>query len=209
MTETTPAEKIWRIGLTGGIGSGKSTVAGILRERGAAVIDADAISRSVTAPGGQALAPIASAFGPQMLQADGSLDRAAMRKRVFADPQARQQLEAIIHPLVSRITQAQAQAALASGHRVLVFDVPLLVEQIGRWRDRLDRVWVVDCEPETQIQRVMARSGLAREEIERIIGQQASRDQRLACADIVTRNEGLSLQALKTEVIKSAKLFGL
>ena len=201
--------KIWRIGLTGGIGSGKSTVAGILQICGATVIDADAISRSVTAPGGEALEPIARTFGPQMLREDGSLDRARMREQVFTDPQARQQLEAIIHPLVSRITQAQTDAALAQGQRVLVYDVPLLVEQIERWRPRLDRIWVVDCEPETQIQRVMARSGLTREEVQQIIAQQASRTQRLACADIVTRNEGLDLQALEAEVVKTAKLFGL
>ena len=209
MSEHTPDPKTWRIGLTGGIGSGKSTVATILRERGAAVIDADEISRSLTAPGGQALAPIASTFGAHMLQADGSLNRAAMRERIFADPQARAQLEAIIHPLVSQITQTQARDALAQGHRVLVFDVPLLVEHIDRWRPGLDRIWVVDCEPETQIRRVMARSGLAREEVQRIIGQQASRAERLACADIVTRNEGLSLQALEAEVVKTAKMFGL
>jgi len=203
------APGIWRIGLTGGIGSGKSTVAGMLRELGAAVIDADAISRSVTAPGGQALAPIAEAFGAQMLLADGSLDRAAMRAQVFADPLARQRLEAIIHPLVSRITQTQSEAALARGHRVLVYDVPLLVEQLERWRPRVDRIWVVDCEPETQIRRVMARSGLDREEVERIIAQQASRAQRLACADIVTANEGLDLAGLKTQVVKTARMFGL
>ena len=209
MTANTPDPKTWRIGLTGGIGSGKSTVAALLREHGAAVIDADAISRSLTAPGGQALAPIAGTFGAHMLLPDGSLNRAAMRERIFADPQARAQLEAIIHPLVSQITQTQAREALAQGHRVLVFDVPLLVEHIGRWRPGLDRIWVVDCEPETQIQRVMARSGLTREEVQRIIGQQASRAERLACADIVTRNEGLSLQALEAEVVKTAKMFGL
>ncbi len=209
MQDNTSAGCVWRIGLTGGIGSGKSTVAAILRERGAAIIDADAISRSVTAPGGEALDPIASTFGAQMLLPDGSLDRAAMRERVFADAQARQQLEAIIHPLVTRITQEQTEAALAQGHRVLVFDVPLLVEQIERWRPRLDRIWVVDCEPETQIHRVMARSGLRREAVEQIIAQQASRTQRLAVADIVTRNEGLDLQTLKTQVVKTAELFGL
>lgn len=209
MYKDTPSDSVWRIGLTGGIGSGKSTVAAILRERGAAVIDADAISRSVTAPGGEALGPIARAFGPQMLLPDGSLDRAAMRERVFADAQARQQLEAIIHPLVTRITRVQTEAALAQGHRVLVYDVPLLVEQIERWRPRLDRIWVVDCEPQTQIHRVMARSGLSRESVEQIIAQQASRAQRLAVADIVTLNEGLDLQTLKTQVVKTAELFGL
>ena len=117
-------QRIWRIGLTGGIGSGKSTVAGMLAARGAAVIDADAISRSVTAPGGRAIAAIAQAFGPAMIDTQGAMDRQAMRETVFQNPEAKKQLEAIIHPLVSQITAEQAQDAVQSGHPVLVFDVP-------------------------------------------------------------------------------------
>jgi len=200
---------IWRIGLTGGIGSGKSTVAGILRERGAALIDADAISRSVTAPGGAAIEPIAQAFGPEMILPDGSLNRQAMREAVFSDPAARQRLEAIIHPLVAQKTRDCATRAIERGARVLVFDVPLLVESLERWRPQVDRIWVIDCEPTTQIQRVMQRSGLAREEVERIMAQQATREQRLACADIVTRNDGIDLETLKTQVIRTAQTFGL
>lgn len=200
---------VWRIGLTGGIGSGKSTVAGILRERGAAVIDADAISRSVTAPGGAAIDPIRSAFGPSVIQDDGSLNREVMRQKVFTDTSARQQLESIIHPLVSRAIREKAEQAIQQGFRVLVFDVPLLVEGLGRWRPQVDVIWVVDCLPETQIQRVMQRSGLHREEVERIIAQQASREQRLACADITTVNEGIDLATLNTQVIKAAQRFGL
>ena len=201
--------RTWRIGLTGGIGSGKSTVAGFLARRGAAIIDADAISRSLTAPGGRAMAAIASTFGESMLGSDGAMNRQAMRERIFRDPQAKRQLEQIIHPLVNQITAEQAQAAVQSGHRVLVFDVPLLVESGERWRKQLDRVIVVDCDTETQTQRVMARSGLAREEVERILAQQASRSQRLACADTVLFNQGLSFDDLDAQVAQLAADFGL
>ena len=197
---TSPSSRTWRIGLTGGIGSGKSTVAGMLRELGAAVIDADAISRGLTAAGGAALPEIARQFGTHMIGADGALDRSAMRQLVFADPAARQRLEAIIHPLVGQQTAERAQAALAQGCRVLVHDVPLLVEAGERWRRQLDRVWVVDCEEATQRQRVMARSGLSAAEVQAIIDQQARREQRLACADGVIRNEGLDLAALREQV---------
>ncbi len=200
---------LWRIGLTGGIGSGKSTVAGMLAGLGAAVIDADAISRSVTAPGGRAIAPIAEQFGAAMIGADGGMDRQAMRERVFSDPAARQQLEAIIHPLVGTITREQTEAAIAQGASCLVFDVPLLVESGKRWRRQVDRVWVVDCDTATQRERVIARSGLAAEEIDRIIAQQASRAQRLACADGVVFNQGLSLHALQAQVAEMARQFGL
>ncbi|WP_322993833.1 dephospho-CoA kinase [Limnohabitans sp.] len=200
---------IWRLGLTGGIGSGKSTVASMLAVKGAAVIDADAISRSFTAPGGRAMAAIAQTFGPQMVDAQGAMDRQAMRQAVFQNPQAKQKLEAIIHPLVSQITAEQAQAAVQSGHRVLVFDVPLLVESGERWRKQVDRVIVVDCDAETQRQRVMARSGLAAEEIDRIIALQASRAQRLACADLVILNQGLNLSQLESKVAQVAADFGL
>ena len=199
----------WRIGLTGGIGSGKSTVASMLAAKGAAVIDADAISRSLTAPSGRAMAAIAQTFGPHMIDAQGAMDRQAMREAVFQDPQAKQKLEAIIHPLVSQITAEQAQAAVQSGHRVLVFDVPLLVESGERWRKQVDRVIVVDCDAQTQRQRVMARSGLAAEEIDRIMALQASRAQRLACADQVIFNQGLSLAELEGQVAQLAADFGL
>jgi dephospho-CoA kinase len=201
--------RTWRIGLTGGIGCGKSTVADMLAARGAAVIDADAISRSLTATGGRAMAAIAQNFGTQMVDAQGAMDRQAMRNMVFQNPQAKQQLEAIIHPLVSQITAEQTQAALQAGRRVLVFDVPLLVESGERWRKQVDRVIVVDCDADTQRQRVMARSGLAAEEIDRIMALQASRSQRLACADTVILNQGLSLVELEAEVAQVAADFGL
>jgi dephospho-CoA kinase len=200
---------LWRIGLTGGIGSGKSTVAGMLAQLGAAVIDADALSRSVTAPGGRAIAAIAQQFGEAMIGADGAMDRQAMRERVFSDPSARQRLEAIIHPLVGTLTREHTDAAIAQGKRCLVFDVPLLVESGQRWRRQVDRVWVVDCETATQRERVVARSGLSPEEIDRIIAQQASRQRRLACADGVIFNQGLSLSALQHQVNEMAHHFGL
>ena len=203
------SQRIWRIGLTGGIGSGKSTVAGLLARHGAAVIDADAISRSVTANGGRAIAAIAQAFGQQMVGPDGAMDRQAMRDRIFQDVQAKRQLEAIIHPLVSQITAEQAQHALDTGHRCLVFDVPLLVESGERWRRQVDRVLVVDCSTDTQRQRVMARNGLPAQDIDRIITQQASRAQRLACADVVIANESLNLLELEAQVSQVAADFGL
>jgi dephospho-CoA kinase len=202
-------QRIWRIGLTGGIGSGKSTAAGMLAARGAAVIDSDAISRSVTAAGGRAIAPIAQAFGPSMIDAQGAMNRQAMRETVFQNPEAKKQLEAIIHPLVSQITGEQTQAAMQSGHRVLVFDVPLLVESGERWRKQVDRVVVVDCDAETQRQRVMVRSGLTAEEIDRIVALQATRAQRLACADVVIFNQGLSLVELEALVTQVGADFGL
>jgi dephospho-CoA kinase len=202
-------QRIWRIGLTGGIGSGKSTVAGMLAAQGAAVIDADAISRGVTAPGGRAIEAIAQVFGPHMIAADGAMNRQAMRERVFQDPEAKRQLEAIIHPLVGQITAEQTQWALERHHTCLVFDVPLLVESGERWRRQLDRVLVVDCDAATQRQRVMARNGLTAEEIDRIISQQASRAQRLACADTVIVNQSINLHELAVQVSQVAADFGL
>ena len=201
--------RIWRIGLTGGIGSGKSTVASMLAELGAVIIDADAISRSLTAPGGRAMPEIARQFGAQMIGPDGAMNRQAMRTRVFNDHEARQQLEAIIHPLVAQISGEQVDMALQSGCRCLVHDVPLLVESGRRWRSQVDRVLVVDCETDTQRQRVIQRSGLNPEEIDRIMAQQAPRIRRLACADVVIYNQDLSLQALREQVRQTALYFGL
>ncbi len=188
------------LGLTGGIGSGKSTVASLLKALGAAVIDADAIARSVTAPDGAAMPEIARQFGDAFVQSDGALDRARMRALVFADPSAKQRLEDIVHPCVGKETRRQTQAALQQGHALLVFDVPLLVES-KRWRQQVQRVLVIDCEPATQIQRVVARSGLAADEVARIIAAQSPRSVRLAAADWVIYNEGLDLPALREEVM--------
>lgn len=189
-----------RIGLTGGIGSGKSTVAQMLHARGAAIIDADAIARSVTAPNGAAMPAIAQTFGEDFITTDGALDRERMRAHVFKEPSAKQALEAIIHPLITQETQRQAQAAIEQGFRTLVFDVPLLVESGTRWRTQIDRVLVVDCAEATQIERVVARNGLSRETIQNIISAQASRAQKLAAADWVIHNEKLTLQTLRDQV---------
>ena len=195
MTASSPL----RLGLTGGIGSGKSTVAQILAARGAAVIDSDAIARSVTAAKGPAMPAIAEAFGKEFVTPDGALDRERMRALVFSDASAKLRLEAIVHPLVGLATQAQAQAAIQAGHTLLVFDVPLLVES-PRWRKLVDQVLVVDCLESTQIARVMARSGLTSDAVQNIIRAQATRAQRLAAADITLYNEGLGIEQLKLAV---------
>ncbi len=186
-----------RIGLTGGIGSGKSTVSQMLQARGAAVMDADAIARKLTIPKGAAMPAIEHAFGPAFVNSEGALNREHMRAHVFSQPEAKQALEAIIHPLVALETQRQAQVAVDNGHHTLVFDVPLLVESGARWRRQVDRVLVVDCLEETQIQRVMARNGFSRESVQTIIEAQASRAQKLAAADWVIYNEGITLEALR------------
>ena len=189
---------MFKLGLTGGIGSGKTKVADMLAELGATVIDTDLIAHALTAAGGLAIEPIRAAFGDQAIADTGALDRNYMRERVFDEPGDRKQLEAIIHPLIAQ--EAQLQAKQASGCYV-VFVVPLLVES-GRWVDRLDRVCVVDCEPQTQIERVQARSGLSQERIEKILAAQASREQRLACADDVIDNGiHISLGKLKSQVL--------
>jgi dephospho-CoA kinase len=173
------------VGLTGGIGSGKSTVADVFASLGVPVIDTDVISRELTAPGGAALEAIRVAFGESVMQADGALDRAALRRRVFVDEAARHQLEAILHPLIrQRVEQILSQLAAA---RYAVLVVPLLVET-GAYRDVLQRILVVDCPEATQISRVMARSGLARDEVLAILAAQATRAERLAVADDVILN---------------------
>ena len=193
------SQPIVRLGLTGGIGSGKSTVANLLAARGAAVVDADAIARAVTAPNGSAMPAIAQTFGDAFVDEDGALNRERMRALAFSDPEAKKRLEAIVHPLVSQETLRQTEAAIESGHQCLVFDVPLLVES-GRWRQQVDRVLVVNCNRETQIARVMARNGMVREMVESIIDAQLSSAMRLAAADWVIHNDGLTLDALRAEV---------
>jgi dephospho-CoA kinase len=197
-----------RIGLTGGIGSGKSTVLEMLAQMGAAVVDADAISRDTTAAGGAAIAAISQQFGSDFITPEGALDRGRMRERAYADPQARQQLEAIIHPLVGAQSARQVQAALDAAVPCIVFDIPLLVES-GRWRAQVDRVLVVDCSEQTQVERVVARSGLAPEAVRAIMAAQAPRARRLAAADIVICNEQLSLEELRDKVVQIGRSFGL
>lgn len=196
------------IGVAGGIGSGKSTVAGFLGALGGTVIDADAASRSLTAPGGAAIPVIQATFGSDAIDSLGALDRAAMRTRVFSDPAARLRLEAVLHPLIWQEIDRQRHAARSEGAAFLVFDVPLLVE-MPRWRPMLDAVVVVDCSPTTQHDRVLARNGMDRAQTQRIMDAQASRAQRLACADQVIFNEGLSLTALRSrtaEILRTLRL---
>lgn len=193
------------VGLTGGIGSGKSTVSQMLTELGAHLVDTDAISRGLTAPGGAAIDAIAQHFGPDFIDASGAMDRTRMRELAFADPSAMARLEGILHPLIGQ--QASARAQLAAPGQTIVYDVPLLAESGRLWRSKVDRVLVIDCEPETQIARVMARSGWPRDAVEKVLAKQARRETRLALADDVILNEGLSLQELRAEVEKLWRLW--
>jgi dephospho-CoA kinase len=186
-----------RIGLSGGIGSGKSTVARRFAALGALVVDTDAVAHALTAPGGAALPAIAAAFGADMIAADGAMDRAKMRALVFSQPAERLRLEAILHPMIGAATRARASRAGAG--QAIVFDVPLLTES-GTWRARVDRVVIVDCSAATQVARVVERSGWTADAVERTIAQQATRAQRRAIADAVIVNETLTLAQLEHEV---------
>lgn len=196
---------VLRLGLTGGIGSGKSTVARLLQERGAALIDADAIARACTLAGGSAIPAVVQAFGPDFIAPGGALDRQRMREHVFTHPEARQRLEHIVHPLVGAEIARQAAAVDSP---CIVFDLPLLVES-PRWRPQLDRVLVVDCLPETQIRRVQARNGWDRATIEAILKSQSPRAQRLAAADLVIFNDSNEIEPLQRLVGQIADRFGL
>ena len=186
-----------RIGLTGGIGSGKSTVGAMLASLGAVVVDTDLIARRLTMPGGAALGAIVAAFGSGFIATDGGLDRPLMRQAAFDDSAIRTRLEAILHPLIG--VEVEREAALATAAPVLVFDVPLLVES-GRWRGRVDAVWLVDCDEAAQVARVAARPGWSQEAARAVIAQQASRPARRAAADAVIHNQGISLAELAGEV---------
>ena len=174
------------IGLTGGIGSGKSTVADLFAARGATLVDTDLIAHALTGPDGAAMAAIRAAFGDRVIAADGRLERATMRELAFSDPSARKRLEAILHPMI-REQSARAVGTAAGCYVVLV--VPLLVES-GTWRERTHRVLVVDCPVQTQIDRVMRRSALPREQVLAILAAQATREARLAIADDRVDNGG-------------------
>lgn len=174
------------VGLTGGIGSGKSTVADLFVAQGVPLVDTDAIAHELTAAGGAAMPALRDAFGPVIADAAGALDRAAMRRLVFADPLARSRLEGILHPLIRDLSAQRCRAAAAP---YVILAVPLLVES-GSYRERCQRILVVDCPEKLQIERVMARSGLSAEEAHAILAAQASREQRLAIADDVLVNDG-------------------
>jgi len=184
-----------RIGLTGGIGSGKSTVATLLQGFGARLVDTDAIARELTLPGGAAIEPIRTLFGEAFIDASGALDRARMRAHAFATPDARARLESILHPLIGDEARRRADGATST----VVFDVPLLVES-RHWRARVDRVLVVDCPESTQVDRVVARSGWTRDAVQTVIAQQATRAQRRACADAVVFNDGITRDRLEAQL---------
>jgi dephospho-CoA kinase len=193
-----------RLGLTGGIGSGKSTVASMFVALGAMVIDADAISRSLTSAHGAAVETIKLKFGNDMVNSDGSLNRNRMRDLVFADVSARETLENIVHPLIKVEIQRQEQSALASEAQLIVYDIPLLVES-QNWRHRLAYVLVVDCLEQTQISRVMLRNTLKQADVEKIIGNQASRKIRNSAADFVIFNDSITVEQLREQVMHAAQ----
>lgn len=174
------------VGLTGGVGSGKSAAADRFAALGAAVVDTDAIAHELTAVGGAAMPALAATFGPEVAAPDGALDRARMRRLVFADPAARQRLEAILHPMIRNLSAERCRQAPTA---YVILAVPLLVES-GTYRQRCDRIVVVDCPESLQISRVMARSGLSEGEVRAIMANQASRAERLAAADDVVANDG-------------------
>lgn len=193
---------IRKIGLTGGIGSGKSTVGKILeKRRGFALIDADAISRSLTAPSGQAIGAIRSEFGEEFIKVDQSLNRDKMRQLVFNDALSKKRLEAIIHPLVMEEIEHQLTEAIQKGFDTALIDIPLLAESHARWHTRLDRILVIDCLPETQIKRVMQRNGLDRNSVMRILESQAKRELRNSLADWIIFNDELSQEELESRVL--------
>jgi dephospho-CoA kinase len=194
-----------RIGLTGGIGSGKSTVASFLAKQGVALVDADAISRSATQSGGVAMPAIKAAFGDGVVATDGSLNREAVRQMMLSDASAKARLEGILHPLIGEQINQSLTRAEVSGAEIAVLDIPLLVEGGRRWRGRLDRVWVVDCLPKTQIARVQARSAWPLAQIQAVMEAQASRVQRLGAADAAIFNDGLSLAELEAQVLALLK----
>lgn len=186
------------VGLTGGIGSGKSAAAAVFAELGAAVIDADAIAHELTGPQGGAMPAIVQAFGLDVTASDGSLDRAAMRRLVFADASRRERLEAILHPMIRSTSEARVKEAFEHGAPYAVMVIPLLVES-GNYANRFNRIAVVDCPEALQVARVMARNGLAAAEAEAIMAAQATRQQRLATADDIIRNDA-GLDSLRSRV---------
>lgn len=187
---------MFAVGLTGGIGSGKTTVADLFAKHGVSVVDTDIIAHRITAAGGAAMPRIEQAFGAQFIASDGALDRAKMRALVFSDDAAKAELEAITHPLIRAETEREREAA--TGLYVIIV-VPLLVES-GTWKSRVDRVLVVDCSLETQIARVMRRNAFSREQVLAIIARQATREARLAAADDVIVNDDTPFERLSEEV---------
>jgi len=198
MTGTPP----FTVGLTGGIGSGKSTVADMFAARGATIVDTDQIAHSLTAPHGPAMPAIVAAFGPEFADASGAMDRARMRSLVFADPGAKARLEAILHPMIRNASLAAAAAATGD---YVMFAVPLLIES-GTWRERVSRILAVDCPEQLQIARVMARNGLPEAQVRAIMAAQVSRDQRRAAADDIIVNDA-GIDALAPQIERLHQLY--
>jgi dephospho-CoA kinase len=193
-----PHGPLLHIGLTGGIGCGKTTVANMFAALGASVVDTDLIAHSMTTPGGPAMAAIGAEFGAGFITADGALDRAAMRALVFSDPAAKLRLEAILHPRIRAAAEAEADAAQGA---YVIFVVPLLIES-GNWRGRVARVLAIDCTEATQISRVMARNGLQEAQVKAIMAAQASRqDRRAAADDVITNDDGIAALAPQVEAL--------
>ncbi len=186
----------YRVGLTGGIACGKTTVANLFAALGASIVDTDVLAREVVAPGSPLLPQIAAHFGDRVLQKDGSLDRARLRELVFANPAERQWLESLTHPAIRELTDARCESATG---RYVIVAIPLLVETQGA--KRFDRVLVVDCDPAMQLARLQARDGSTSREAAQILAAQASREQRLAVADDVILNNG-DIAALRDQVEK-------
>ena len=187
MTTSPKTRPALLVGLTGGIGSGKTTVAELFGALGVPLIDTDLIAHGLTAPDGAAMPAIREAFGPGVIAEDGRLDRTAMRELAFSDPGSRKRLESILHPMIREETWRQIAAAAAHPYAIVV--VPLLVES-GSWQAWIDRVLVVDCPVDVQVDRVMKRNGLPRAQVEAIVAAQAPRERRLAAADEVVDNAG-------------------
>ena len=196
------ASERFSVGLTGGIGSGKSVVAAMFAARGASIVDTDKIAHGMTVPGGPAMPALLAEFGPEFADASGAMDRARMRALVFSDATAKARLEGILHPLIRAAALAAAEAATGS---YVMFDVPLLVES-GSWRSRVARVLVVDCPEALQIARVMARNSMPASQVQAIMSAQAPRSTRLAAADDIINNEG-DLAALEPQIARLHDLY--
>jgi len=193
--------RIHRIGLTGGIGSGKSTLGQMLVVRGIPLVDADAFAHQVTAPQGAGIEPIRRQFGDAFIDAQGALDRARMRQHVFSNPSAKLALQSLLHPLIhQRILEEVAKTA-KEGNSMVLIDIPLLVES-SHWRGQLDKVIVVDCAEATQVRRVMARNQMSETEVRQIMANQANRSQRLAAADVVVFNDPDDLAHLQGQALE-------
>lgn len=193
--------KDFSIGLTGGIGSGKTMVATMFAEQGASIVDTDNVARNLTLPGGEAIEPIRKEFGGQFIQPDGAMNRSLMRELVFSNPDKRLKLEAIMHPLIRKVSLEQAEMATGT---YVIFVIPLLVE-VPIWHGMGTRILTVDCPEELQVERVMKRNNMSREQVAAIMATQATRQQRLAIADDVIVNDKSVWEVLKEVIVLHAK----